>query len=44
MCLYQGAHVFVCKKYIKIVDKYINILLINIRWHLKKRKIKLKLI
>ena len=30
-CSYQGAHVCVCKKYIKIVDKYIKILLINIK-------------
>ena len=27
----QGAHVCVCKKYIQIVDKYIQILLINIK-------------
>ena len=29
-CSHQGAHVCVCKKYIKIADKYIKILLINI--------------
>ena len=30
-CAHQGTHVCLCKKYIKIVEKYIKILLINIK-------------